>query len=279
MARSSQEKNYRTAPVFDGQPKSVAQNLIPSSSPAFGTPVHQIRKTTTSKPSVLSIIIPPATLRPIAFRIFTKKYSLTLNSSALQALSTFIGQHCGTDWRESGLAEPVLEDVAKSWKNVNSNVIVDGEAKDLKEILKNLEGFMVGGKIAPSRELSRQNSLVAESPQQSDKVLNNRFGIQPSLAGKDINSFNQVFPGLGVDEKDDIDMHQDPRNWLKVIDAFELPRLVYDVGKKHFDRLEDIFSLFIFHPSKTENFEEILKSRVYFRLLHTKLSSFEIGII
>jgi DNA polymerase epsilon subunit 2 len=33
------------------------------------------------------------------------------------------------------------------------------------------------------------------------------------------------------------DENKDPRKWLKVIDAYEQPRLVYNVGKKHFDRL------------------------------------------
>src|ERR1700723_1369667 len=99
-------------------------NPIPSSSPAFSTPIHPIipRRTvpipapltlkaaaSPLKPTILPILLPPATLRPLAFRTFTKKHNLTLTSSALQALATFIGRNCGSGWREEGLAERVLE--------------------------------------------------------------------------------------------------------------------------------------------------------------------------
>ena len=42
-------------------------------------------------------------------------------------------------------------------------------------------------------------------------------------------------PSLDVDDEED-DENKDPRKWLKVIDAYEMPRLVYNVAKNHFDR-------------------------------------------
>ena len=101
-----------------------------SSSPAFGTPLHPLPNGTRRplppppafKPqiaTILPILLPPPTLRPLAFRTFTKKHNLTLNSSALQALATFIGRHCGSAWREEGTGEKVLEEVAKVWKAEN----------------------------------------------------------------------------------------------------------------------------------------------------------------
>jgi len=38
-----------------------------------------------------------------------------------------------------------------------------------------------------------------------------------------------------VDEDED-EGERECRKWLKVVDAFEQPRLVYNVGKKHFDK-------------------------------------------
>src|SRR5438874_2297126 len=133
-------QKQRTASLF--RPTiSADSNPIPSSSPAFGTPVHPIRApaTTAAKPTILPVLLPAPTLRPVAFRTFTKKHNLTLSSSALQALAAFIGKNCGAGWREEGLAERVLEEVAKSWKKLGGGVIVDGDGDTLKGILKNLE--------------------------------------------------------------------------------------------------------------------------------------------
>jgi DNA polymerase epsilon subunit 2 len=128
----------------------------------------------------------------------------------------------------------VLEEVAKSWKNRNGGVIVDGEGNDLKNILKNLEGSMSGGRIVANRELSRQNSLVLGSSQNGE-VSHTRLGIRPSVLGREDSQ-----PGLGMSvldvEAEDEDGLRNPRKWLKVIDAFEQPRLIYNVAKKHFDR-------------------------------------------
>ncbi|CAK7264656.1 DNA-directed DNA polymerase epsilon, subunit B [Sporothrix epigloea] len=278
-----------------------------SSSPAFATPLHPMRPfvpgearsaaatilattvaAAAAKPTILPIILPPATLRPLAFRTFTKKHSLTLKSSALQELATFIGRHCGSGWREEGLAEHVLEETAKSWKNRNCGFIVDGASTELKEILKTLEGNMSGGRIvvggvgsngvgnaknsagpgaalgdggAPARlrsagdnshlrgGIARQNSLLLDRAQEMD-VANTRLGLRPSttsyggsggmpLMTREDSGASAALRDFEVDDHnddgDDEDL-LDPRRWLKVVGAFEQPRMVYNVAKKHFER-------------------------------------------
>ncbi|QSZ36732.1 hypothetical protein DSL72_006615 [Monilinia vaccinii-corymbosi] len=241
MSRPNPTKKPKAASIFR-PPATPATNLnlIPSSSPAFATPVHPIRPFNAAavpipKATILPILLPPATLRPLAFRTFTKKHSLTLTSSALQALATFIGKHCGTGWREEGLAERVLEEVAKSWKNRSGGVIVDGEGTELKEILKALEGNMSGGRVVVGRELSRQNSLVLGSSQHGE-VSHTRLGLRPGNVPREDSQSSLGMSMLEVDDEADEDGLRDPRKWLKVIDAFEQPRLVYNVAKKHFDR-------------------------------------------
>jgi DNA polymerase epsilon subunit 2 len=239
MSRPNQAEKPRAAPIFKPPPTPAPLNPIPSSSPAFATPVHPIRNFNPAgapaKASILPILLPPATLRPLAFRTFTKKHSLTLTSSALQVLATFIGRHCGTEWREEGLAERVLEEVAKGWKNRNGGVIVDGEGNDLKDILKSLEGSMSGGRIVAGRELSRQDSLVLGASQNGE-VSHTRLGIRPSVLGREGSQSSLGMSTLDVEDEEDEDGLRDPRKWLKVIDAFDQPRLVYNVAKKHFDR-------------------------------------------
>lgn len=150
-------------------------------------------------------------------------------------LATFIGKHCGTGWREEGLAERVLEEVAKSWKNRSGGVIVEGEVPELKEILMALEGNMSGGRIAVGRELSRQNSLVLGSSQHGE-VSHTRLGLRPGNVPREDSQSSLGMSMLEVDDEEGEEGLKDPRRWLKVIDAFEQPRLVYNVAKKHFDR-------------------------------------------
>ncbi|OBR07433.1 DNA polymerase alpha/epsilon subunit B [Colletotrichum higginsianum IMI 349063] len=229
------------ANIFAAKTPAPPSSSIPSSSPAFGTPVHPLKPFKVSAPSkhaILPIILPPATLRPLAFRTFTKKHSLTLSSTALQELATFIGRHCGSSWREEGLAEKVLEEVAKSWKNRNGGVIVDGASPELKDILKTLEGNMSGGKIVTgARGLSRQNSLLNEPGKDAD-MSNTRLGLRPAQSSLVREDSQQSFgmSSLGVEEEDDEDNVRDPRKWLNIIDAYDQPRFSYNVAKKHFER-------------------------------------------
>ncbi|CAG8949867.1 hypothetical protein HYFRA_00004195 [Hymenoscyphus fraxineus] len=268
MSKSLPTGKPKTASIFKAPETPAPANPIPSSSPAFGTPAHTIRPfnppAVAPKASILPVLLPPATLRPLAFRTFTKKHSLTLTSSALQVIATFIGRHCGTGWREEGLAEKVLEEVAKSWKARSGGVIVDGEKGALKDILKNLEGSMVGGRIVIARELSRQNSLVLGSSQ-SGEVSHTRLGLRPiSLVREDSQSSFGI-SGLEVEEDEEEDENRDPRKWLKVIDAFEQPRLIYNVGKKHFDKDTSKPSLLPPAAHKTQVF------RNRYNLIHQRL--------
>ncbi|POS82201.1 hypothetical protein EPUL_005569, partial [Erysiphe pulchra] len=261
MAHHSHGEKSRVAPIFQGHSKISRQDIIPSSSPAFETLVRPTAPVPAA--SILPIILPPATLRPIAFRIFTKKHSLTLSSSALQVLAAFIGRHCGTEWRESGLAEPVLEEIAKSWKDRNGTVIVDGEHKDLKEIIKSLGVCMIGGRIVSPRELSRRNSLVSESIENIE-TNKSKLSIRSHHLGTGNNhsSLGSLETSLG---EESLENFRDPRAWLKVIDAFEQPRLTYNVDKKHFDRETKKPTLFPPASHKTKLF------RNRYNLIHQRL--------
>ncbi|TKA62242.1 hypothetical protein B0A55_12954 [Friedmanniomyces simplex] len=225
-----------------------------SSSPGFGTPVHPLLPTQQArappppaftKPAISPVIavkLEAATLRPVAFRTFTKKHNLTLNSPALQALAGFIGTHCGTGWREEGTGERVLEEVAKLWKAENGGVIVE-DGKRLQGILRTLEGCMSGGRVGAPKtgnKLSRESSFVFGNDSAVD--LSDSDSRRPSLDSRN-NSFG--ISKLQVEEEDEhADANTDPRAWLMVISAYEQPRFTYDVEKKHFIQLTYKPSLF-----------------------------------
>ncbi|KAJ4265511.1 DNA-directed DNA polymerase epsilon, subunit B [Fusarium torreyae] len=225
------------APIFRKQRGPLPpSSAIPSSSPAFGTPIHPLKPFAVNAPkaAILPIILPAPTLRPLAFRTFTKKHSLTLTSSALQELAAFIGRHCGSGWREEGLAERVLEEVARSWKNRNGGVIVEGSSKELREILKTLEGNMSGGRITgPTRGLPRGDSMLDFK---DNDTLNTRLGLRPAEITREDSNTSFGMSGLGMEEEQEETETNDPRAWLKIVNAYEQPRFVYNVGKKHFER-------------------------------------------
>ncbi|KAL2159127.1 hypothetical protein VTH06DRAFT_2886 [Thermothelomyces fergusii] len=256
-------------PPFFGPKVAAPSSAIPSSSPAFATPAHPLKPfqpPAPAKAAVLPIILPPATLRPLAFRTFTKKHSLTLTSSALQELATFIGRHCGSGWREEGLAEKVLEEVARTWKNRNGGVIVDGTSPELKDILKTLEGNMSGGKIMSGpRGLGRQNSLILD-PTEDPSHSKTRLGLRPTTTlTPDDSQTSFGMSSVEIDGEPDEEGLQDVRRWMKVINAFEQPRYTYNVAKKHFEKIASKPSLLPPASHKTEAF------RNRYNVIHQRL--------
>lgn len=122
----------------------------------------------------------------------------------------------------------MLEEVAKSWKKCGGQVIVEGENETLKGILKTLEGSMMGGRIVQGSNLSRQSSFNFGSEA-------NGIPARPRLDSN--TSFGMSKLEVEDHEDEDEDEHlKDPRDWLKVIDAFEQPRMIYNVTQKHFDK-------------------------------------------
>lgn len=153
--------------------------------------------------------------------------------------------------------------MAKSWKKGGGGVIVDGDGEDLKLILRNLEGCMCGGKITQKNGPSRQGSF-AFGAQGNDEGVN-RLEERPGLLGREDSQSSLGISGLEVAEIEDEDHPKDPRRWLTVIGAFEQPRLIYNVGQKHFEKAGTAASLMP-HPShKTHLF------RHRYNLVHQRL--------
>lgn len=264
MDALSASYSTHTAPVFRKNKTTAHQNLIPTSSPAFSTPVHPIRvikPPEVPKPSILPILLPPATLRPLAFRTLTKKHDLTLTSSALQLFATFIGKQCGSGWREEGLAEKVLDEAAKIWKQSGGGVIIPGEGDGLKNVLRTVEGSMSGGKASSRSALSQSNSLAFVESNESAAPLNattNSLSREESQMGLGMSSFD-------VEDEDNTSERKDPRQWLKVIGAFEHPMLTYNINLKHFEPSNTTLSPLPNPSHKTQIF------RHRYSLIHQRL--------
>ncbi|PYH90540.1 hypothetical protein BO71DRAFT_361268 [Aspergillus ellipticus CBS 707.79] len=202
---------------------------VPSSSPGFGTPAHSLRKSRPNalptKTSILPILLPPSTLRPVAFRTFTRKHNLTISSSALQALSTFVGKNCGSGWREDGLAERVLDEVAKSWKKAGGGVIVDeGKGASLRAILHTMESNMSGGRVVSGKHTSTDEAPSITTNTAQGSKYSKKEPPSPTLV-----------PPEDRNITGDLDVNLHPRHWIRVVDAFDMPRLTYNADKKYFE--------------------------------------------
>ncbi|KAE8348078.1 DNA polymerase alpha/epsilon subunit B-domain-containing protein [Aspergillus coremiiformis] len=241
---------------------------VPSSSPGFGTPAHPLRKNKSNhlpgRMSILPILLPPSTLRPIAFRTFTRKHNLTISSSALQTLAIFVGKNCGSGWREEGLAERVLDEVAKSWRKAGGGVIVEeGKGASLKIILQTIEGNMSGGRVVIGKA-SRKDPVAMSVPSRNRDSIGPRLQLSPSAATT-----------LEDGEQGDSDLPLHPRSWIKVIDAFDMPRLIYNADKKYFEAAKSKASLFPELSKKTVLFRDRYNV-IYQRLLRNE--SFQVSL-
>ena len=238
-------------PVFEsGITPAVKQPQQFSSSPGFGTPAYPIQprpaptlrhafaQRTNNAPSagsVLPLLLPPSTLRPIAFRTLTKKHNLTLTSSGLGLLSTFIGRFCGSSWREEGLAERVLDEFAKAWKNEGGGVMVEeGPQKRLSSILKTLEPCMSAGRIDVGK-LSRTNSTVGSLSRQNSLIMRPEVSREDSQASLGMSGLE--VEDADIEEEEEGTRYQNARPFLRVIPAFKQPRLVYSTAKKTIETL------------------------------------------
>ncbi|EEQ87735.1 hypothetical protein RJZ56_001545 [Blastomyces dermatitidis] len=213
--------------------------------------------------SILPILLPPPTLRPLAFRIFTKKHSLTITASSLQLLATFVGRNCGSGWREEGLAELVLDEIAKGWKKRGGGVILEDSKSGnalLKSILRTMEANMSGGRvIIRDHTRSTSGSTLTLGHETADGEPG-----RPSNANERGQNPNEESLEIGDDGA-----LSDTRRWIKILSAFEQNRPVYNISKKNFDIITTPPSLFP-PPSQRANILRDRYNLIYQRLLRNE---------
>lgn len=86
-------------------------------------------------PTLLPVRLQPSNIRPIAYRIISKKHGLNIQSDALVVLTDTISQRFGAGWRDAK-SQQFLEDVAKAWKQQDRGLFLDGPG--LIQVLKEL---------------------------------------------------------------------------------------------------------------------------------------------
>ncbi|SCU83614.1 LADA_0C12508g1_1 [Lachancea dasiensis] len=73
----------------------------------------------------LPVKIPPGLLRPLAYRVLSKKYGLNIKSDGLAALAEYIGTRFGINWRKDSGTFQFLEQFAAIWDQQERGLFID----------------------------------------------------------------------------------------------------------------------------------------------------------
>lgn len=88
---------------------------------------------------VLPTELSPKTVRPVAYRILSKKHGLIIQSDALEAIANFIGTHYGAGWKQNHRTAVCLDTVGNMWKQQSRGMYLTGPTVEeiLSEIVQN----------------------------------------------------------------------------------------------------------------------------------------------
>lgn len=89
--------------------------------------------------TVLPVRIPPPQLRPLAYRILSKKYGLSIKSDGLTSLAQLIGDRLGGDWKRDRyqLTVKFLEEFATVWRQQGQGLFID--AQGVQRVITEIE--------------------------------------------------------------------------------------------------------------------------------------------
>lgn len=116
-----------------------------------------------SAPASLPVRLQPSNLRPIAYRILSKKHGLNIQTDALAVLTESIALKFGVEWK-GARSQQFIEDIAKLWKQQDRGIFIDGAA--LSQVIKELTKDKTGSKSLDSIEpakATRSDTLADET--------------------------------------------------------------------------------------------------------------------
>ncbi|GAV48628.1 hypothetical protein ZYGR_0N00320 [Zygosaccharomyces rouxii] len=181
--------------------------------------------------NVLPVKISPPLLRPMAYRVLSKKYGLNIKSDGLAALAEFVGNTFGMDWKKSSESVQFLESFASVWRQQERGLFVDRQG--VLEVIN---------EIKERQKTNREE--VQQQPQQRPAVKNvpiDQF-LKPQNQERDGSSSPPQPPATGTPEPEQMDQdatdddedHLDWKEYFKVVNANEQPRFNYDPVKMQF---------------------------------------------
>lgn len=125
-----------------------------------------------SQPASLPVKLGPSNLRPIAYRILSKKHGLNIQTDALAVLTDAVALKFGAEWR-SPKAQLFIEEIAKAWKQQDRGIFIDGPALSqvIKELTKDKKLFLLEDSHMEPAKAGRLDTL-ADLPEREVEQLN-----------------------------------------------------------------------------------------------------------
>lgn len=178
--------------------------------------------------AVLPIHLTPSQLRPVSYRVITKKHGLNMKSSGLEKLAEFMGRRFGVDWRGSK-GEKFMDDVAKTWKAQDRGLFIDGEQLQMviREVIDMEDGQSRHNSTTKTIDGSKQQMLTGFVNEESNAAI--------------------LEEQLEVKAKQEIDW----RNYYKVVNAHTQPPYRFNAQRKHFELSPNTPSLLAPAASRT----------------------------
>lgn len=179
--------------------------------------------------SVLPAKISPPLLRPMAYRVLSKKYGLNIKADGLAALAEFVGTTFGMEWKRSSDTLQFLESFACVWRQQERDLFVDRQ-----------------GAMEVINEIKERNKVAREeSPKMPRKVKSmpiDKF-LQPTAKDPpQDNHGSSSPPAMGTPEPQEkaTDLEKDEeeqldwKEYFKVVNAADQQKFTYDPVKMQF---------------------------------------------
>ncbi|KAF3227205.1 DNA-directed DNA polymerase epsilon, subunit B [Orbilia oligospora] len=181
---------------------------------------------------------PASKTAPIFANWKRKQLSPAPPSSSAVNLS-FIGRKCGADWKTSGSAEKLLEEVARTWKRNEgaAAILVDG-SEALKAVIRDLE--VEGPSANKSSLLTRGESFDFAGA--SGMNAASLGGDDEEGSSQQLQSAQMVISSKTGPNLEDIN----PRDYIQVVDAFTQPKYKYNQSRKQFERFVSAYLSILF---------------------------------
>ncbi|CCF56339.1 hypothetical protein KAFR_0B00390 [Kazachstania africana CBS 2517] len=173
-------------------------------------------------------------LRPLAYRVLSKKYGLSIKSDGLSTLADFIGENFGIDWKSNPNTIKFMELFATIWKQQERGIFVDKEGSvcvinEIKERNKTKDNKNISG-VTSKRQvnldgfITKRNDNVSESP---SSVNNNSLSPETEDEDDDSQVLNSEISineaNITIEEK-----KLDWKDYFKVINAQSQQKFSYD---------------------------------------------------
>lgn len=112
----------------------------------------------------LPVRLQASNLRPVAYRVLSKKHGLNVQTDALAVLTEVVGARFGSEWR-GAQAQLFLEEIARVWKAQERGLFIDGEG--LRQVIGEMTraaGAAAGTAAGAAAAAAGRSDTVADAP-------------------------------------------------------------------------------------------------------------------